>query len=117
MRFYKWLITLIIIGLIGVLPAQAQSDKDDSTFVPNPFLRDDIRTPPKPKPQPPKGGIKEVTKSGKTIPAQPLNRAKVSFDHMKFDFGSIAAGATITHNFPIKNIGSDSLYISRIRPS
>jgi len=43
------------------------------------------------------------------------SKARMNFDHTTYDFGSIAKGSRVTHNFWFENTGSDTLIITRIK--
>jgi hypothetical protein len=49
------------------------------------------------------------------VPDIPLTNARIAFDHTSFDFGSVPAGAKVTHHFPVRNDGPDTLIISQIK--
>lgn len=61
---------------------------------------------------------KSKVKSVKDTPEQviPPNNARISFDHTLFDFGVVPRGEKVTHHFPVKNTGSDTLTITKIKP-
>lgn len=45
------------------------------------------------------------------------SKARINFEHTTYDFGSIAKGARVTHNYWFENSGSDTLVITRIKPT
>jgi len=47
----------------------------------------------------------------------PLTNARIEFDHTEFDFGSITKGASVAHSFWFTNNGSDTLIITKIKPT
>jgi len=49
------------------------------------------------------------------VPDIPLTNARIAFDHTDFDFGSVPPGARVTHHFPVRNNGPDTLIISQIK--
>jgi hypothetical protein len=60
---------------------------------------------------------KPITKKAgrATEPEVPLSDARIAFDYTVFDFGTVPNGAYMTHNFPVSNIGPDTLYITKIK--
>lgn len=42
-------------------------------------------------------------------------KPKIKFEHKKFDFGEVEQGDNVKHIFTFKNIGDDTLLISKIR--
>lgn len=57
----------------------------------------------KPKPKP------------KDVPEVELTNARITYDHTEYDFGSVAPGARVSHNFPVTNTGPDTLNITKIK--
>jgi hypothetical protein len=51
------------------------------------------------------------------FPAAPLCNARIEFDHTVFDFGSITKGASVAHSYWFTNNGSDTLIITKIKPT
>ena len=51
------------------------------------------------------------------IKPAPLSNARLSFDHTTYDFGSIAKGSIVTHNYWLVNTGTDTLVITKIKPT
>jgi hypothetical protein len=49
------------------------------------------------------------------VPDIPLTNARIAFDHTEFDFGSVPPGSRVTHHFPVRNNGPDTLIISQIK--
>jgi hypothetical protein len=49
------------------------------------------------------------------VPDIPLTNARIAFEHTSFDFGSVPPGAKVTHHFPVRNDGPDTLIISQIK--
>ncbi|MCP4581265.1 MAG: DUF1573 domain-containing protein [candidate division Zixibacteria bacterium] len=47
----------------------------------------------------------------------PLCNARIEFEHTTFDFGSIAKGSSVTHSYWFDNNGSDTLVITKIKPT
>jgi hypothetical protein len=48
-------------------------------------------------------------------PDVPLTNARIEFNHDRFDFGTVPGGAQLTHHFPVKNVGTDTLVITQIK--
>lgn len=46
-----------------------------------------------------------------------LTKARIKFDHMDFDFGSLAKGARVAHNYWFTNEGKDTLIITQVKPT
>ena len=51
------------------------------------------------------------------IKVNPASKARIKFLEDYFDFGSIPLDAIVTHDFPIKNEGTDTLVITSIKPT
>jgi len=51
----------------------------------------------------------------KDVPVVPLTNARIIYDHIVFDFGYVPPGSKVTHSFPVKNTGPDTLYITSIK--
>lgn len=50
------------------------------------------------------------------IPEVPMTAARITFDYTHFDFGNVPPGDKVTHDFPVKNTGPDTLIITKIKP-
>lgn len=50
------------------------------------------------------------------IPEIPMTAARITYDYTHFNYGNVPPGAKVTHNFPVKNTGPDTLIITRIKP-
>jgi hypothetical protein len=48
-------------------------------------------------------------------PNVPLTNARIDYDQTVFDFGVVPGGAQLTHHFPVRNIGTDTLVITQIK--
>ncbi len=59
---------------------------------------------------------KIVTQKDKSTPEIPPNNSTITFDHEQFDYGVVPRGEQVTHHFPVKNTGTDTLTITRIKP-
>ena len=77
-----------------------------------------------PDPQPAKKATVPAEAQAPLTPAQPtgvadLNRGrgKLFFKESSWDFGYVAQDAKISHNFIIQNVGDDTLFIERIKPT
>ena len=55
--------------------------------------------------------------SGKWLDRQKLTKARITFDRTSFDFGYISKGAVVTHKFGFTNTGSDTLIVTKIKPT
>lgn len=51
------------------------------------------------------------------VPKVELTNARLTFDHTVFNFGSIPKGTKVIHNFWFENTGTDTLVISRVKPT
>jgi len=51
----------------------------------------------------------------KDVPVVPMTNARITYSHIVFDFGYVPPGSKVTHSFPVKNIGPDTLNITRIK--
>ena len=60
---------------------------------------------------------KQQRKPRSKVPEIKLTNARLTFDNTTFNFGSIPKGAKVIHNFWFKNTGSDTLIISRVKPT
>jgi len=47
----------------------------------------------------------------------PLCNARIEFDHTEYDFGSIAKGSSVSHSYWFNNNGTDTLVITKIKPT
>jgi hypothetical protein len=114
MRAEKTLAGLILFSLLLIAPASAQTgagsqvsgdktignkEKSNPTAKADSGMVDDITTKKSAKP---------------SIPEIELTNARIEFDHTEFDFGCIPPGARVTHSFPVKNVGPDTLEIVRL---
>lgn len=45
------------------------------------------------------------------------DKARIEFDHTVFDFGSINKGASVAHSYWFTNTGTDTLVITKIKPT
>ena len=77
-----------------------------------------------PDPQPLKKATVPPEAQAPATPAQPtgvadLNRGrgKLFIKESSWDFGYVAQDAKISHNFIIQNVGDDTLFIERIKPT
>jgi len=51
----------------------------------------------------------------KDVPEVPMTNARITYNHMVFDFGYVPTGSKVTHSFPVKNTGPDTLNIVSIK--
>ncbi|GEM_PF-2949358 len=112
MRFLKTFIPLIVLGLLSFSQVPAQGRNDINPFITDPFLKSVERE----KQQPKNKTKRRLIKPSKGGSSVPLNASKIVFDHLKFYFGSIPKGSKVTHNYPVWNLGSDTLTITSIKP-
>jgi len=49
------------------------------------------------------------------IPEIPLVNSRITYKYTDFNFGEVPAGTKVTHNFPVSNMGQDTLIISKIK--
>lgn len=49
------------------------------------------------------------------VPEIPLKNSRITYDYTNFDFGNVPPGTKITHDFPVKNTGADTLIITKIK--
>jgi hypothetical protein len=52
-----------------------------------------------------------------SVPKVELTNARITFDHTVFDFGSIPKGTKVSHDFWFENTGTDTLVITRVKPT
>lgn len=51
----------------------------------------------------------------KDVPVVPLTNARITYNHLVFDFGYVPPGSKVSHSFPVKNTGPDTLNIVSIK--
>jgi hypothetical protein len=51
------------------------------------------------------------------VPEVELTNARITFDHTVFNFGSIPKGTMVSHDFWFENTGTDTLVITRVKPT
>jgi hypothetical protein len=65
--------------------------------------------------------IKPIEKTGyeqsESTPEIPLGKGRIEFEETTFDFGSIAKGSRVTHNFWFENTGTDTLIVTKVTPT
>jgi hypothetical protein len=59
----------------------------------------------------------ELGKGQVEIKVDPASKARIKFLEDYWDFGSIPLNAVVTHDFPIKNEGTDTLVITAVKPT
>jgi hypothetical protein len=69
----------------------------------------------KPIRQLPTRTAKTPTKRINKVPDIPLTDARITYDYTDFDFGVVPPGTQLTHHFPVRNTGPDTLVISKIK--
>ena len=62
-----------------------------------------------------KSRVKKVSQKAVQPPAI-TNEARITFEHDSFDYGIVPRGEYVTHHFPVKNTGVDTLTITKIKP-
>jgi hypothetical protein len=50
-------------------------------------------------------------------PAQPVGRGKLFVKQNSWDFGYVMQNTKVTHRFIVENVGDDTLFITRIKPT
>jgi|GEM_PF-773434 len=62
---------------------------------------------------------KAIVPAGSEKAASPvkLTKARIKFDEIDFDFGSLAKGAKVSHNYWFTNEGKDTLIITQVKPT
>ena len=61
-------------------------------------------------------GVISAQSSTKTTAVKPPIDAVISIDPVEFDFGAVPPNTQVAHRFPVKNEGTDTLVIYRIKP-
>ena len=51
------------------------------------------------------------------INVDPASKARIEFIEKYWDFGVVPGGNIVYHNFPLRNVGSDTLVITRVKPT
>lgn len=87
-RTFNWIITILMISVFAIWLA------------PRVLSQDSART----------GHIPEIK-------VNPASKARIKFEGENWDFGSIPKSATVIHEFKFKNIGTDTLVVSKVRPT
>jgi len=59
----------------------------------------------------------DIDKGAAIIKVDPASRARIKFIENYWDFGSIPKGSGVYHGFALTNIGSDTLVITRVKPT
>jgi len=65
----------------------------------------------------PNAQTEQVDEGKKEIIVNPASKARILFLEDYYDFGSIPLNAVVVHDFPIKNIGTDTLVITAVKPT
>jgi len=60
---------------------------------------------------------KTIYKQPQAATEIPLGDGRIAFEETTFDFGSIAKGSKVTHNFWFENKGTDTLIVTKITPT
>jgi hypothetical protein len=91
-------LTLLLFG-VGILSAQEPADQAQR---------------PKPTVQKPAGQQNAPPQE----PARPMvSRGKLFVQQPSWDFGHVSQDAQVTHRFILENVGDDSLFIEKIKPT
>ena len=53
--------------------------------------------------------------SGKDVPEVPLADSRIKFDHAEYNFGNVPPKTKVTHEFPVRNDGVDTLVITKVK--
>lgn len=51
------------------------------------------------------------------LPESQKNRGKLEVSESLWDFGYVTQGAKVTHDYVLKNVGDDSLFIEKVKPT
>jgi hypothetical protein len=90
------------IGLVTLLCGGAMAQEPD----PAPAKKTEVPAQPAAQPAAPKG-VSETQKG----------RGSLFVKESSWDFGYVAQDAKITHEFILQNVGDDTLFIERIKPT
>jgi hypothetical protein len=110
MHTSKFLIALCVFGLMVTAAAQSQVTPPKSGTV----TKDSQKALLEQKAKQEKNRATPPRKKD-DVPNVPLTAARITFDHLVFDFGDVPGGTKVTHYFPVKNTGPDTLVITRIK--
>jgi len=110
MNTLKLLTVLGVCGLIFAASAQSQVAPPKSSTA----TKDSQKALLEQKAQKEKNQVVPPKKTG-DVPEVPLTNARITFEHLVFDFGEVPGGTKVTHYFPVKNTGPDTLVITRIK--
>lgn len=58
----------------------------------------------------------QVDNGSVEIQVDPASKARISIPEDMWDFGSIPLNSVVAHDFPIKNVGEDTLVITDVKP-
>jgi hypothetical protein len=63
--------------------------------------------------------VKDTSKQSdaEVIKVNPASKARIQFEADSWDFGSIPKGAAVVHPFSVKNVGTDTLLITSVKPT
>jgi hypothetical protein len=101
MKKVRWMVVGIV-ALFGFALAAAQDPE------PAPAKKTDVPDQPVPVPRPATPpGVSETQKG----------RGSLFVKEDSWDFGYVAQDSKITHEFTLQNVGDDTLFIERIRPT
>ena len=109
MKQTKILLAVLLAVLLPISITYGQVQKTDKNAAGSV-----LDTPKGTKPQIQKPTINRKT-TKKSEPEVPLTNSRIAFDHAVFDFGTVPNGAQMTHHFPVRNIGLDTLIITKVK--
>ena len=118
MKMVKLLMAICIssILLMTVAFGQTADTKKPATAIKPKTSQSDVKTRPAVTKEDNKAKTQQNPVQRKSdVPDIPLTNARIAFEHTSFDFGSVPPGAKMTHHFPVRNNGPDTLIISRIK--
>ncbi len=105
----KSILTFFVLGLLGVLVAcdsKQSADETENNTPPTATVATNINNPP---------AEASSTTSDKTTAEAGV--AKIEFDKVQHDFGTIKEGEVVKHKFTFKNVGNVPLVISDVKPT
>ncbi|MCD6162259.1 MAG: DUF1573 domain-containing protein [candidate division Zixibacteria bacterium] len=60
---------------------------------------------------------KSVKKRKSNIPEIELKNSRITYEYTTFNFGLVSSGSKVSHYFPVSNTGSDTLIITKVKPT
>lgn len=99
---------IIFLFIFSYVNAQTTETKKPATTTP---ATKDIPKKPSVPEKPASQPLKKASEAANT----PVNNARITFNYSSFDFGVVPPNSQATHHFPVKNIGTDTLFITQIK--